>query len=137
MIPILSEVCLANLGYSCQELDIHSGAAIPVIDATAQAPGMASEQSGLCFSTCKEIEGTTPAVPPIFRESFPTNITAMLAAQVYEVHFWQMHYGKDCPKRTLVLSNLRTIDMLDRGVLTKAEKDVKHTLETTRTALAL
>ena len=61
----------------------------------------------------------------------------MLAAQVYEVHFWQMHYGKDCPKRTLVLSNLRTIDMLDRGVLTKAEKDVKHTLETTRTALAL
>ena len=67
MIPILSEVCLANLGYSCQELDIHSGAAIPVIDATAQAPGMASEQSGLCFSTCKEIEGTTPAVP--FSES--------------------------------------------------------------------
>lgn len=53
-------------------------------------------------------------------------------AYVYEVHFWQMHYGKDCPKRTLVLSNLRTIDMLDRGVLTKAEKDVKHTLETTR-----
>ena len=49
------------------------------------------------------------------------------------MHFWAMHYGKECPKRTMMLSNLRTISTLDRGVLSNAEKVAKHKVETTRT----
>ncbi|CAK9083901.1 unnamed protein product [Durusdinium trenchii] len=56
-------------------------------------------------------------------------------AYVYEVHFWAMHYGKECPKRTMMLSNLRTISTLDRGVLSNAEKVAKHKVETTRIAV--
>lgn len=60
-------------------------------------------------------------------------LASLLPAQVYEVHFWQMHYGKDCPKRTMLLSNLRSAGLLDLGTLTQDQKALKHTLETTRT----
>lgn len=52
--------------------------------------------------------------------------------QVYVVYFHMMHFGKCCPKPSLMLSNLRTISMLKMGPLTRDQKDSIERVETCR-----
>ena len=52
-------------------------------------------------------------------------------AQVHIVYFWMMHYNKKSPKRSMMLSNMSSISMLDLGVLTKKQRDIPDRLETT------
>ncbi|CAK9084650.1 unnamed protein product [Durusdinium trenchii] len=50
---------------------------------------------------------------------------------VHIVYFWMMHYNKKSPKRSMMLSNMSSISMLDLGVLTKKQRDIPDRLETT------
>lgn len=46
--------------------------------------------------------------------------------------FWMMHFDKNSPKRSLVLSNDASISILDMGILTKAQRESADQIETTR-----
>ncbi|CAK9081515.1 Uncharacterized protein SCF082_LOCUS38788 [Durusdinium trenchii] len=51
---------------------------------------------------------------------------------VHFVMFWMMHFDKNSPKRSLVLSNDASISILDMGILTKAQRESADQIETTR-----
>eukprot|EP00435_Cladocopium_sp_Y103_P027890 s546_g6.t3 len=53
-------------------------------------------------------------------------------AFVYVVYFHMMHFGKCCPKPSQMLSNLRTISMLNMGPLTRDQRDSVERVETCR-----
>lgn len=43
-----------------------------------------------------------------------------------------MHYDKSSPKPSLMLSNMKAVEMLNLGTLTKAQRDAADRVETTR-----
>ncbi|CAE7495841.1 unnamed protein product [Symbiodinium pilosum] len=53
-------------------------------------------------------------------------------AYVYQQSLWMMLHGAPSPKPTLLMSPMRTIYMLDLGVLTKSEREARTSLKTTR-----
>lgn len=53
-------------------------------------------------------------------------------SKVYIVNFYMMHFGKFCPKPSLALSNMRSISMLNMGVLTKQLREQYDRVETCR-----
>ncbi|CAK9107353.1 unnamed protein product [Durusdinium trenchii] len=53
-------------------------------------------------------------------------------AWVFQTHFWLMHHGSKSAKRTVFYGNLSTMNHLDKGVLSKKEKELKTKVSTTR-----
>ncbi|CAE7251682.1 unnamed protein product [Symbiodinium sp. CCMP2456] len=53
--------------------------------------------------------------------------------RVFQQHFWMMLHGAASPKPTIVFSPMATISQLDRGRLTKVEKQKRSKLTTVRT----
>ena len=57
-------------------------------------------------------------------------------AQVYEVSFWLMKYGCPSPKRLLLKSNWRHINLMDLGKLPREERIRLTTVTTSRVLLS-
>lgn len=62
-----------------------------------------------------------------------TALRASLAAKVWQMKFWMMHFGTPSEKPTMVMGNLFTMYGLNKGTLTKAIKKKHKKLTTTRT----
>ena len=58
------------------------------------------------------------------------------AAQVFVVNFWMMLHGARSPKRTMFMGNMSTMGILDKGKLTKKEREKRTGLKTTRSMAA-
>lgn len=59
------------------------------------------------------------------------NITA-LYLQVFQTFFWMQLHGGSSPKRTVFMGNVRSIDRLNKGKLTKSVRTKKTKIKTTR-----
>lgn len=53
-------------------------------------------------------------------------------AWVFSVHFWMLHHGAESSKRSVFYGNLSTMMGLDKGKLSRAEREKKTTRKTTR-----
>lgn len=58
-------------------------------------------------------------------------------AQVYEVSFWLMKYGRPSPKRLLLKSNWHHIKLMDLGKLPREERIRMTTVTTSRVLLSI
>lgn len=60
----------------------------------------------------------------------------LVAAEVFVVNFWMMLHGAKSPKRTMFMGNMSTMEILDKGKLTKKERERRTGLKTTRSMAA-
>lgn len=60
-------------------------------------------------------------------------VRSSLAAKVWQMKFWMMHFGTPSEKPTMVMGDLFTMYFLNKGTLTKAIKKKHKKLTTTRT----
>lgn len=59
-------------------------------------------------------------------------LSHLISSKVFSASFWMQLHGHPSPKPTTCWSNMPEINLLDVGKLTKAEKEKRTTLQTTR-----
>lgn len=65
-------------------------------------------------------------------EDLKNDSTINVASQVYYVRFWMLHHGGSSSKRSVFYGNVSTMADLDKGKMSRSEKERQTKVKTTR-----